>query len=257
MTQRHDMEHNYQIKFEPSPKWVRVMFGGAFIADSKRVYLLFPGGPPYYYFPREDVRMDLLQPTGYTLHDPNLGDARYWTVKVGDNTAENAAWSYTNPASDSLNISEFIAFQWDKMDAWFEEAEEVFIHPHDPYHRIDILQSTRHVLVVVGGETIAESYNPVLLFETGLPTRYYLPKLDVRMDLLQPSDTVTGCAYKGKSQYYSAKIGNKTTPDIAWYYTYPTSDTAKIAGKICFFNERVDALYVDGIEQPKPKTPWS
>jgi uncharacterized protein (DUF427 family) len=143
------------------------------------------------------------------------------------------------------------------MDAWFEEAEPVYVHPHDPYKRIDILQSTRHVVVVVGGETVAESRNPVLLFETGLPTRYFLPKLDIWMDLLIPSDKVTGCAYKGKAQYYSLRVGDKIIPDIAWYYTYPTTEASKIPGMICFFDERVDAVYVDDVEQPKLKTLWS
>ncbi len=257
MIQKHITENGQDIWFEPSPKWVRVMFGGEFIADSKRVYLLRPGGPPYYYFPKEDVRMNRLLPSEHTKHSPELGNAAYWTVKVGERTAENAAWSYPKPTSETFDLSGYIAFVWDKMDAWFEEAEPVYIHPHDPYKRIDILQSTRHVAVIVGGETVAESRNPILLFETGLPTRYYLPRLDVRMDLLVPSDKVTGCAYKGKAQYYSVKAGNKVIPDIAWYYTYPAAEASRIAGMICFFNERVDALYVDGVEQPKPKTPWS
>lgn len=229
------------------------MFGGQFVADSKSVYLLFPGGPPYYYFPREDVRMDLLEASNHTEHSPDLGDASYWTVKVGEKTAARAAWSYSKPISDTFNLSDYVAFVWDKMDAWFEEAEPVYVHPHDPHKRIDILPSTRHVVVIVGGETVAESHNPILLFETGLPTRYYLPRLDVRMDLLVPSDKVTGCAYKGKAQYYSVEVADKVFPDIAWYYTYPAAEAARIAGMLCFFNERVDALYVDGLEQPKPK----
>jgi uncharacterized protein (DUF427 family) len=123
-------------------------------------------------------------------------------------------------------------------------------------HRIDVLQSSRQVRVAVLGETVAESRHPVLLFETGLPTRYYLPKLDVRMDLLLPSDTVTYCAYKGKAQYYSVKVGDRIAKDIAWYYTYPTTETAKVAGRIAFFNERVEALYID-VARPKPRTQWS
>ncbi len=257
MIQKHITGDGQEIVLEPSPKWVRVMFGGQFIADSKRVHLLRLAGPPYYYFPKEDVRMNLLQPTKHTEHSPDLGDASYLTVEVGDKSAENAAWSYTKPISDTLDLSGYIAFVWEKMDAWFEEAEPVYVHPHDPYKRIDILQSTRQVVVIVGGEKVAESHNPVLLFETGLPTRYYLPRLDVRMDLLIPSDRVSGCAYKGKAQYYSVKVGNMVTPDIAWYYTYPEAEASRIARTICFFNERVDALYVDGVEQPKPKTPWS
>jgi uncharacterized protein (DUF427 family) len=245
------------VRFEPSPKWVRVMFGGEFIADSKRVHLLLPGGPPYYHFPKEDVKLHFLEQSTHTEHSPLLGKASFWTVKVGDKVAEDAAWSYPEPISETLDLSNYISFQWDKMDAWFEESEEVHVHPHDPYKRIDILESSRHVRVVVLGETVAETHHPMLLFETGLPTRYYFPKLNVRMDLLIPSDKVTGCAYKGKAQYYSVKVGDKIVPDIAWYYTYPTLEASKIAGMICFFNERVNSLYVDGMEQPKPKTPWS
>lgn len=257
MIQRHITKDGRDIWFEPSPKWVRVMFGEQFIADSKSVYLLRLGGPPHYYFPREDVRMDLLQTADYTKNSTDLGDASFWTVKVNQKIAEIAAWSYPNPVSDTLDLSGYISFVWDKMDAWFEEAEPVYIHAHDPHKRIDILSSTRHVVVVAGGEKVAESHNPILLFETGLPTRYYLPRLDVRTDLLVPSDKVTGCAYKGKAQYYSVKVADKIFPDLVWYYTYPTAEAAKIAGMLCFFNERVDALYVDGVEQPKPKTPWS
>ncbi len=251
------VERNTQIGFEPSPKRVRVLFGGQFIADSKHARLLLAGGPPYYYFPKEDVRMDLLEPTDYSEQTRLLGKASFWTVKVGVHVAQNAVWNSPQPISESLDLGAYLAFDWDKMDAWFEEDEEVYMHPHDPHKRIDILESSRHIRVVVLGETVADTQHPMLLFETGLPTRYYFPKLDMRMELLIPSDKVTGCAYKGKAQYYSVKIGDKTARDIAWYYPYPTVEAAKIAGRIAFFNERVDALYVDGIEQPKPKTPWS
>lgn len=245
------------VGFEPSPKWVRVMFGGEFVADSKRAHLLFPGGPPYYYFPREDVKLRYLEHSTHTEHSPLLGQASFWTVKVGDRVAKDAAWSYPKPVSEALDLSDYISFRWDKMDAWFEEGEEVHVHPHDPYKRIDILESSRHVCVVVLSETVADTHHPMLLFETGLPTRYYFPPLDVCLEMLEPSDKITGCAYKGKAQYYSVRVGNKIARDIAWYYPYPTMEAAKIAGRISFFNERVDALYVDGVEQPKPKTPWS
>ncbi|MDZ4230994.1 MAG: DUF427 domain-containing protein [Dehalococcoidales bacterium] len=246
-----------QIAFEPSPKWVRVLFGGKFIADSKRACLLLPGGPPYYYFPREDVRMNLLEPTEHREQTRLLGEASFWTVRAGEHVALNAAWTYPQPVSESLDLSTYVTFDWDKMDAWFEEGEEVRVHPHDPHKRIDILESTRHVQVVVLGETIADSHHPMLLFETGLPTRYYFPRLDVRMDLLENSDKVTGCAYKGKAQYYSVRVDNRVARDIAWYYPYPMLEATKIAGRIAFFNEHVDALYVDDEQQEKPNTQWS
>ena len=245
------------IGFESSPKWVRVMFNGQFVADSKRAYLLLPGGPPYYYFPREDVRMDFLEATDHSRESELLGKASFWTVKVGERLAQDAAWTYTSPVSGAPDLRDYITFDWNKMDAWFEEDEEIYTHPHNPYKRIDTLESTRHVQVVVLGETVADTHKPVLLFETGLPTRYYFPKLDVRMDLLNSSDKVTVCAYKGKAKYYSIKVGDNIARDIAWYYTYPAMEAIKIKGRIAFFDEHVDAVYVDGEKQEKPVTPWS
>jgi uncharacterized protein (DUF427 family) len=244
------------VGIEPSPKWVRVRFGDQFVADSRRAHLLLPGGPPVYYFPRKDVRMDLLEPSGLTEVSELLGRASFWNVKTGGRTAENGAWSYPEPVSGALDLSGLVAFDWNKMDGWFEEAEEVFIHPHDPYHRIDTLQSTRHVQVVLFDEVVAESRSPVLLFETGLPVRYYLPKLDVRLDLLEPSERVTGCPYKGRAEYYSARIGERVVKDICWYYRYPAIAMAKIATRMAFFNERAD-IYVDGEKQPWPESVWS
>ncbi len=245
------------VAFEPTGKWLRVMFAGQIIADSKRAYLMLPGGPPIYFFPKADVRIDLLQPSDYSKQSSRFGKAVYWNIRFGDKVAQNAARTYPELKTPELDFNNYVTFDWEKVDAWFEEAEQVYIHPHDPHHRIDILQSTRHVEVIVGGEKVADSHRPTLLFETGLPTRYYLPKLDVRMDVMIPSDSVTGCAYKGKANYYSVKIGDKLIPNIAWYYTYPSLEAAKIAGMIAFYNERVDKLIVDGEEQPRPKTQWS
>ena len=201
--------------------------------------------------------MDLLEPTDHSEKIPLLGEASFWTVKVGERAAQDAAWSYPQPVSESIDLGDYITFDWDKMDAWFEENEEVYVHPHDPHKRIDVLESTRHVRVVVLGETVADTNKPILLFETGLPTRYYFPKLDVCQDLLVRSDKITGCAYKGKASYYSVKVGDKIAKDIAWYYPYPENEAIKIRGRIAFFNEHVDALFVDEEEQEKPITPWS
>ena len=242
------------IGFEPSPKWVRVMLGGKFIADSKRVRLLQASGSPRYYFPKEDVRMDLLEPAGDEEQTP-LGKASFWTVKVGNRVAEKGAWMYNQPVSPTLDLRNYVAFDWNKMDAWFEEAEEVYGHAHDPHKRIDTLESTRHIEVIVLGEKVADTHNPILLFETGLQVRYYLPRLDVRPELLLPSEKTTVCAYKGKAGYYSVKVGNRIAQDIAWYYRYPTTEVSKIGGRIAFYNERVDTLYVDGEKQETPEAP--
>jgi uncharacterized protein (DUF427 family) len=216
-----------------------------------------PGYLPVYYFPKQDVRMEYLIPTDHREHCRLKGDVAYWTVKVGENFAENAAWTFSHPLPDAPNLKDYISFDWDQMDAWFEEDEEVYVHARDPYKRVDALHSSRHVKVVVAGETVAESHRPLLLFETELPTRYYIPKVDVRMDLLVPSGSRTRCPYKGEAKYYSVKIGDNQVKDIAWYYPFPVPECPRIENLVCFYNERVDALYVDGELQPKPQTKWS
>ena len=170
--------------------------------------------------------------------------------------ARNAVWSYQDPLPDRADIKGRMAFYWHRMDAWFEEDDEVFVHPRDPYHRVDVLSSSRHVRVAVAGETVADTRRPWLLFETGLPTRYYIPKADVRMDLLVPTDSQTRCPYKGKARYWSARVGDTLEPDIAWSYPFPIPECPKIANLVAFYNERAD-IWVDGELQPRPKTPWS
>jgi len=191
-----------RVHIEDGPIRVRTYLGGELIADTKCLKLVWE--VPYYaayYFPREDVRMELLTPNGHTRHSPSRDDAHNFTVKGGDREVEDAAWHY--PGSPVEGLRDLIRFEWDAMDGWFEEDEEVFVHPHDPYTRIDILHRSRHVEVEVNDLKIADTHRPTLLFETRLPTRYYIPKLDVRMDLLSPNDSVTGCAYKGFAEYWS------------------------------------------------------
>lgn len=247
-----------EIRMEPSPKWIRVYFGGQAVADSLGVRLLFHGGPaPDYYFPREDVREALLEASDHTTECPRRGPARYWSVKAGSRTAENAVWCYHDPPEDVPDISDLLSFDWDLMDAFFEEEEEVFVHPRDPYHRIDVRESSRHVQIRVGDTLMAESRRPVLLFETGLPVRYYLPKLDVRTELLEPRDTQTGCPYKGfTSAYWGSGGPGDDDRDLAWCYEHPLPEVLGIAGRIAFFNERVD-LTVNGKAEERPRTLWS
>jgi uncharacterized protein (DUF427 family) len=139
------------------------------------------------------------------------------------------------------------------MGAWFEEDEEVFTHPRNPYTRVDILPSSRHVRVEVDGETIAESTSPRLLFETGLPVRYYLPKTHVRMDLLEHTDTTSHCPYKGEAEWWSVRVGDTLHEDLAWAYPTTLPESQKIAGLIAFYDEKVD-VYVDGVLQERPRS---
>jgi uncharacterized protein (DUF427 family) len=248
------------LVLEPSPRWIRGIFGGETVADSRRAAILTGRGHgiPVYYFPRDDVRTDLLVVDGQTT-EPATGDAvKTFTVRAGGREAKGAAWSHP-PADDSErpDLSGYIAFDWPALDAWFEEDEEVFVHARDPYKRIDVLQSARHVQVVVGGEQVADTRRPAVLFETGLPPRYYIPKLDVRVDLLSPTSSQTSCPYKGDARYWSVTAGGETHEDLVWSYPFPLPEVAKIANLLCFYQERVDAVVVDGQEQPRPRTHWS
>jgi uncharacterized protein (DUF427 family) len=249
---------DHWIHIEESPRRVRVSFGGKTIADSKHALLLRERKClPVYYFPNPNVHMDLLHPTSHRTHCPYKGDASYWSIKAGAKVAENAAWSYVDPPASVAAIKGHLAFQWNAMDAWHEEEEEIFIHARDPYKRVDVLQSSRHVRVAVAGETVAETRRPRLVFETGHPTRYYLPLEDVRRSLLLPSQTGSRCPYKGIASYWSVKAGEKICHDLAWSYLDPIPECPKIKGLVCFFQEREATICVDGEELPKLKTKWS
>jgi len=234
------------------------MFGGETIADSTRTMLFREAQKlPVYYFLKDDVRTDLLVASSHTASDPQKGTASFWSVKAGGRTAENAAWTFADGMAQWAEMGKYIAFDWAQMDAWFEEDDEVFVHPRDPYKRIDVMPSTRKVRIVVGGETVAESSRARFLFETGLPTRYYIPKDDVRFELLERTGTHSRCPYKGIASYWKVKVGQNTFPDIWWSYPEPIPECPKIADLLCFFNERVDAIYIDDELQPRPRTKWS
>lgn len=229
------------LRIDPSPRWVRTILGGVTIASSKRMKLLYePGKLPVYYFPQEDVRTDLLTP---------MQDGLY-SLSAGSERLDGAAWSRPE-------VPGYIAFNWNSMDAWYEEDDEIFVHPRDPYKRVDVLRSSRHVQVQLGDVTIADSQRPSLLFETNHPVRYYIPRMDVRMKFLTPSDTHTRCPYKGVASYWSANVNGRTFKDIVWSYEVPIPECPKIEQLMCFFNERVDAIHVDGELQEKPHTKWS
>jgi uncharacterized protein (DUF427 family) len=246
-----------RIRTEPNLRRVRVYFGGEAVADSTRtIYLFETGHLPVYYFPREDVRFDLLEPSSHTTHCPYKGDASYHSIVAGGRRAENAVWSYPEPIPAAAELADYVAFYWDRADAWFEEDDEVYKHPRDPYHRVDVLNSSRHVEVRVGGVLVADTRRPRLLFETSLPVRYYVPKLDVDLSLLVPSPARTRCPYKGEAVYWSVQAGDELLEDIVWSYPAPIPEAPKIENLLAFFNEKVD-ITVDGIPQERPVTKWS
>jgi len=246
----------YRVWTEPNERRVRAFIAGRAIADSSRtVYLFETGHLPVYCFPRADVRFDLLEPSGHRTHCPYKGDASYYSVVVGDRRVENAVWGYPDPLASIPQIADYVAFYWDSADAWYEEDDEVFRHPRDPYHRVDVLQSSRRVQVRIGDVIVADSRRPRLLFETGLPVRYYLPRLDVRQDLLVPTPTRTRCPYKREAVYWSAQVNGDRLEDVAWSYPAPIPEMPKIENLVAFFNEKVD-IVVDGVPQERPVTRW-
>ncbi len=248
----------YRIDFEPTFRRLRVGFAGEVIADSSRAMLLLESKHlPVYYFPQGDVRTELLRKSDHHTQCPFKGEASYWSLKVGRRVAENAAWSYLEPFPEAAAMGGYMAFYWDKMDHWYEEDDEVFVHPRDPYKRVDVIDSSRRVRVVLGGETVADSRRARFLFETGLPTRYYLPAQDVRTELLEATEKHTRCPYKGVASYWSARIGGKLHENIVWSYPEPIPECLKIKGYLCFFNEKVDDILVGGEAVPKVETPWS
>jgi uncharacterized protein (DUF427 family) len=239
------------VHVERTPRRVRTYFGGRLIADSQHVLLVYETKrPPAYWFPVADVRMEYLE----QVHQP--ADTIRWRLVVKDRTAQNAARAYIKSAGDRAALESHLTFYWDVMDAWFEEDEQVFVHPRDPYTRVDTVHSSRHVRVEIEGVTLCETCRPILLFETGLPTRYYIPKVEARMDLLEPTDSVTLCPYKGVARYWSARVGDKLVKDIVWSYPAPIPECPKIENLLSFYNEQVD-LYVDGMLQDRPITPFS
>jgi uncharacterized protein (DUF427 family) len=233
-----------RVRIEPSAKRVRAYLGGQPVADTIRPLLVWESPHyPTYYFPSADVRTELLEPDGAVKHSPRLGDARTFTVSSGARQAPGAALRYEDSPVEQLR--EMIRFEWSAMDAWFEEDEEVYTHARDPHTRVDILASSREVRVEIDGLTVAQSGSPHLLFETGLAVRYYLPRPHVRMDLLELTDTVTHCPYKGQAQAWSVRIGERLHENVAWSYPTPLHESQKIADLIAFYDEKVD-VFVDG-----------
>jgi uncharacterized protein (DUF427 family) len=232
-----------------SPKRIRVKFGGRTIADSRNVLVLRSNHfLPIYFFPPSSVDQSVLKPS--THREPHAvgGETTYWDIDSGDISAANAAWSFVSPPDENLSpLAGRIAFTWKSVDQWFEEEEEVFVHARDPYARIDVLQSSSHVQVWFDGDIIADSHRPVLLFETHLPTRFYLRPEDVRLDRLVSSNSTTRCPYKGIASYWSGLLKDGSVrPDIAWSYRDPIDEMPKIKGLIAFYPQAVDRIHLDG-----------
>jgi uncharacterized protein (DUF427 family) len=243
-----------RVRVEPSQKRVRAYFAGDLVADTTHPLLVWEiPYYPAYYLPAADIRAKLV-PTGRTERSPSRGEAEILDVVTERGTAAEAARRYPDSPIESLRDA--VRLDFAAMDEWLEEDEPIYVHPRSPYTRVDILASSRHVRVEIDGVTVAESSAPRILFETGLPPRYYLPLPDVRMDLLVPSDTQTHCPYKGTAGYWSIEVNGKRYEDYVWIYRSPLPESQKIAGLACFYNEKVD-LYVDGVPLGRPRSPFS
>jgi uncharacterized protein (DUF427 family) len=194
--------------------------------------------------------------SGRPVFDPSVPFAVHTTegraadLTAGQQTRPGAGFCPADPG-----LAGYVVLDSGAFDAWYEEDELNVGHPRDPFHRIDVVPSSRHVRVELDGHVLAESSRSMLLFETMLPTRYYLPPDDIRGELT-PSSTRTWCAYKGQASYWSATAGDRVVPDLAWTYQQPRHDASQVRDLIAFFNERLDII-VDGERPERPITPWS
>lgn len=239
-------------RVEPVPRRVRGFLGGRAVFDTTcALYVWESPYYPQYYVPLADVEDGLLIDEGREQHR-RLGAAGRHALQVGSELRPRAALVYSNDATHG--IAGHVRFDWDALDAWFEEDEQVFVHPRNPYVRVDALRSHRHVRVELDGVVLADTRTPVLVFETGLPTRTYVDRTDVSFEHLVRSETTTPCPYKGRtSDYWSVRTPTGLHADLAWSYLFPTEALLKIAGLVAFYDEKVDVI-VDGVGRPRPLT---
>jgi uncharacterized protein (DUF427 family) len=253
-----------QLRHEPTDKRIRATFDDEPVVDSTRAMLVWEPRRivPSYAVPVEDVAGDFLPADGAqagegapVLHPgipfaAHSADGEPLDLRVGDETREGAGLRPADPDLDGYVILDFRSF-----DKWFEEDELNVGHPRDPFKRIDVLHSSRHVRVELDGELLAETTRPHLLFETALPMRVYMPRDDVRVKL-RPSAKQTYCAYKGQASYWSLDVAGAERKNLVWSYEDPLREAAEITGLVAFFNEKVD-IVVDGKRSERPLTPWS
>lgn len=250
-----------ELRYEPTAKWIRAFSKGSPVLDTKEAVLLWEPmrATPIYAVPSSDVLAELLKSSAqpqpvvgarmlfpddaFLMHTAN---GTIWDVRVADQVLEGAAFSFTDP-----ELADYVEFDFQAFD-WFEEEELLFAHARDAFHRIDVRSSTRHVRVELNGVLLAETPTPEVLFETMLPPRYYLPHDSVVWDQLQPTASSSMCPYKGKANCWKAR---DTETEVAWSYAEPVRGMERLAGLVCFYNERVDLL-IDGVVAPRPQTPF-
>ena len=239
-------------RVEPAPRRVRAVLAGRTIVDTTRaLYVWEWPNYPQYYIPLADVDAAALVDEERPQR-LKRGTAHRHGLRVADTDRPGAARVYRDDAAEGL--ADTVRFEWSALDAWYEEDEQVFVHPRNPYTRVDALRSSRSLRVELDGVVLAETSSPVMVYETGLPTRYYVPRPHVRFEHLTPTGTATECPYKGTAgAYWSVRTGEQVHADLAWSYDFPTRQLLPIAGLVAFYNEKVDHV-LDGELLERPTT---
>jgi len=270
----HLMQGLEALRYEPTGKRVRAWLGGVLAVDSTRAVLVWEPRRvvPSYAVPESDVGVEVVatgavgaaDDGGAGVRIPAVSDRSVLdpSIPFAVHTAEGEVVELRADGDTALglrlrdpDLPGYVALDFSGFDQWRDEDEPLVAHPRDPFHRIDVLASSRHLRVELDGALLAESRHPMLLFETALPPRYYLPRDDVRVDL-RPSERRTWCAYKGQASYWSPVVDGHPLGDLAWSYEDPLHEAERVRRLVAFFDERVDVT-VDGVRLPRPVTPWS
>jgi uncharacterized protein (DUF427 family) len=260
-----------ELRVHPTEKRVRAFVAEQPVVDSTHAMIVWEPRRvvPSYAVPVADVAAELVAGSeatadehsvsigaGPPVLDPRTGFAAHTVPGTTFDIVTSRTLTAAAFAPDDPDLDGYVIVDFDAFDEWREEDELLVGHARDPFGTIDTRRSSRRVVVEIGGVTVADSTRSVMLFETFLPTRYYLPREDVRMDLLEPTETRTTCAYKGHANYWSANVADAVVPDVAWSYEDPHNYATAVKDMLCFFNERVD-LSIDGERRERPHTPWS
>jgi uncharacterized protein (DUF427 family) len=264
-----------QLRHEPTAKRIRAVLAGDAVVDSTRAMLVWEPRRivPSYAVPLDDVRGELVPAGAATGADRDAGvrlpdvtalpvldpSVPFAVHSAGGEIVDLHAAGQQRPGAGfrpaDPDLAGVVILDFGAFDAWYEEDELNVAHPRDPFHRIDVLPSSRRIRLELDGQVLAASTRPTLLFETMLPARCYLPRADVTAELI-PSPTRTWCAYKGQASYFSASVSGRLIPDIAWTYEDPRHEAAQVRDLVAFFDERIDVI-LDGERRPRPVTPWS
>ncbi|TKX26245.1 hypothetical protein C1H76_1598 [Elsinoe australis] len=245
------------VKTLATQRRVRLLLNGTYIADTTSP--LFVWEHPYY--PQYYLPSAAFDQKSITRGEEIKGDdgkriATLLKLKVGETETEKAVEFDAGLEGKGKEVAGRVKVEFGAVDQWFEEDTPVYVHPKDPFKRVDILASMRPIKISVGGKVIAETTTSMHLYETGLPVRYYMPLTAVDQSVLRPSDLRTKCPYKGEAEYYSVVVDGKEWKDVVWYYTRPTVECAAVQGLVCFYNEKVE-VEVDGKKEERPVTPFS